>query len=334
MKKTKDGRIYDNRIKMSKISLNKIILECKNKQDLTWEQFANKLGVSPYTIRYDWRKKSITIPLSSLKKILRLHPKIKLSNLKNDMQILEPYWGQKIGKKSKFIDKVKIPRTNSPEFAEFYGILLGDGCIYSNLSGFCISGNSILDRHYLGSYVTNLIIKLFNIKPKIYYSTPGKIMRCVLYNKMVVKFLIEQKFPKGNKKANNPKILPEFFKNKTLLKACIRGIQDTDGSIYPQQNSKIILDISIHSESLLESVMKAFQKLGLPVNYTKNRAYLCGKQNVAFFLKEIGSSNIKHIKKYQIFLKTQKVPLTFEMEKLLKQEKTSRIKIPYYGPVV
>lgn len=335
MKRTRDGRIYDTRVKVPKGLLNKIIFECKNINNLTWEQFSKKLNISAYTLRHDWLKKENTIPLIVLKNMLKLHPELKWNKLKEDVQLLEPYWGQRIGKKSKFEDKIIFPKINDIDFAEFYGTLLGDGCVYFNLTGLCISGNSILDKNYLEDYVSNRIVKLFNIKPKIYYSPKGKIMRCIVYNKSIAKFLIKNGFPKGNKKINNPRMDNRFFRNKHLLKACIRGINDTDGSIYPQNNSKVILDISIHAKSLLKSTLKAFQQIDLPVNYTKNRIYLCGKKPVSLFFRIIGSSNIKHIIKYKLFLKTGKVPLTLEIEKFLKQKKVSRIeKLPYHGPVV
>lgn len=119
-----------------------------------------------------------------------------------------------------------------------------------------------------------------------------------------------------------------------MLKSCIRGLQDTDGSIYPQKNSKIILDISITSDSLIKSVIEAFERIGLPVNNTSNRIYLCGEKPILSFFQNIGSSNHKHIIKYKTFLETKKVPLSKEIESLLKLEKTPEIEVPYHGLVV
>ena len=181
-------------------------------------------------------------------------------------------------------------------------------------------GNSILDKDYLEVYVSNLIEKIFNIKPKIYYSKKKKAIRCIIYNREIARFLEKFGFPVGIKKIKNPKIPKIFFKNKNLIKMCIRGLQDTDGSIYPQSNVKIILDICIKSNSLLESTKEAFNKIEFKINYTHNRIYLCGKEKVAFFMKEIGSSNLRNKRKYEIFLETGKVPLSSEMEKLLREK--------------
>lgn len=333
MQRTEDGRFKDYRVKISKVLLNKILSEVKLYNCYSWKEFSKHLDVSEDTLRYDWRKKN-TIPLTSLKSILKLHPNMDWKNIKNKLEILEPFWGQKIGKRIKHEKDVKLPNINTIEFAEFYGILLGDGCIYSNESGLCIAGNSISDKHYLEDYVSNLIKNLFGVKPKIYYSKNSKSMRCVLYNQKIVKFLMKIGFPAGLKRLNNPKIYSSFFKDKDLLKACIRGLQDTDGSVYNQANTKIILDISIKSNSLLKSTIKAFNKIKFDINFTHNRIYLCGKKNVLLFLKEFGTSNYRHIKKYDIFLKTGKIPLSLEIEKLLIGENKTKLKLPYYGSVV
>jgi len=208
--------------------------------------------------------------------------------------------------------------TTSVDFAEFYGALLGDGCVYSNLNGVCISGNSELDKDYLEKYISNLIKKIFNITPKIYYSKNENSIRCLIYNRNIARFMIKMGFPKGIKKTQNPKFPKYFFKNKELLKACIRGLNDTDGSVYHQSNTKIILDICIKSPSLLESTKKAFEAISFPINSTHNRIYLCSKEKVGSFFKIIGSSNLRHIKKHEIFLKTGKVPTSLEIEKLLR----------------
>jgi len=218
-------------------------------------------------------------------------------------------------------EAITFPDIKTVEFAEFYGILLGDGCIYSNLNGICISGNSILDKDYIENYVAGLIKSLFNINPKIYFSKKEKSIRCVIYNRDIVRFLLSLGFPLGIKKNKNPKIPDSFFKNKDLLKTCIRGLQDTDGSLYPQSNVKIILDICIKTPSLLESTKKAFEKIKFKINYTHNRIYLCGERDVSLFMAEIGSSNLRNILKYKIFLEKGKVPKSSEIEKFLRENR-------------
>ena len=187
MEKTNDGRIIEKRVKINKYFLKSILINYKKQRSLTWKDLAKKFGISEYTISHDWFKEHSTIPINHFKKLLRLN-KIKFTDLKDKVKIMEPFWGQKANRKSKCI-LLSFPDINSEEYAEFYGIMLGDGCIYSDMSGFCISGNSVLDKIYYKEYLNNLIVSLFNVNPKIYYSKNIKSVRCVVYNQKIAKFL-------------------------------------------------------------------------------------------------------------------------------------------------
>jgi len=333
MKKTKDGRFVDKRVKIPVNLLDKILMGCKAGEYGTWGKLARKLGVSTYTLRYDWRKGN-TIPLSILKQIIKMQSDIGFDDIKESIELKSSFWGQKIGIKSKYSQKVTLPTKHSPEFAELFGILLGDGCIYSTGSGFCISGNSILDNHYLTNYVSKLIVKVFGLEPKIYYSKKGKTIRLLVYSKEIVNFLISKGFPKGKKKNQNIHIPPAFFEDMTLLKACLRGLFDTDGSLYPQSNSKIVLEFSICATALFKSTLSAFLLLGIYTKSSRDRIYFCGAKNVSALLGCIGSSNMKHISKHITFCKSGVVPRSLEIEKLFKREQVPNIDIPYYGPMV
>ena len=313
MKRTKDGRICEKRIKIEAKFKNFILVQYKSISNLTWKQIAENFNVSEYTLYHDWRKENTTLPLSIFLIIIK-SLNINLDNIKNKIQIVNPYWGQIVSK------TFKIPNVRTVLFAEFYGILLGDGCVYSNLSGFCISGNSVLDRDYIEYYVANLIFSLFGLKPNIYLSKKCKSIRCVLYSKAISKFLINYGFPVGKKKFGKPVIPKMFFSNPDMLKFCIRGINDTDGSVYPQSNSKIILDISIFSPCLLSSTITAFNKLNFKINYTSNRIYLCGAKSVSSFFDLIGSSNPRQLIKYSHFLSNGFVPDTIQTERFLKHK--------------
>ena len=87
----------------------------------------------------------------------------------------------------------------SKEFAEFYGIMLGDGCIYSNFQVICISGDSILDQTYHKSRVKELFINLFRKHPKFYYSKKENSLRTNLHSKELAMDLNKFGFPIGKK---------------------------------------------------------------------------------------------------------------------------------------
>ena len=168
--------------------------------------------------------------------------------------------------------------------------------------------------------MNNLILNLFKVKPTFYYSKKQKGLRCILYSKKIALFLKDLGFPIGkkvDKKAEIPKL---FLKEALLIKNCIKGLADTDGSVYSHRNKEIIVDITIYNKSLLKSSLKAFNKINLNVKCTKNRLYLYGKDNCLSFFKEIGSSNLKHVLKYNSFIDKGIIPRSYEIENLLKEK--------------
>ena len=331
MIRTLNGRFVEDRVKINKKLLRNILLEIKEFNNITWQNLANKLDLCVHSIRHDWIKKGNTIPLSVFKNLIRIHPNLSFNDLKSKIRILKPFWGQKIGKKSDIENRIILPDVESKDFAEFYGIMLGDGCVYADLSGFCISSDSLVDYHYNKEYVSKLIFKLFGIRPKIYYSKNDRSMKCVVYCKKITKFIVNLGFPKGKKIYGNPKILNAFFKNKLLLASCVRGISDTDGSICRHPHTGIMLNVSIISKSLLSSSIKAFKKLDIPIGYYSKGLNMYGKNKLDKYFKKIGSSNIKHIIKYKSFINEGIVLSKLDVENLLNRRIEVTTRLPYLG---
>ncbi len=213
-----------------------------------------------------------------------------------------------------------LPDVKSEDFAEFYGIMLGDGCLYSNGNGLNISSDALLDKEYITVYVPQLINRLFRITPKIYpsYGTQGRVTRCIIYNRKIVKFMYKCGFPLGNKKAARITIPEYFFSNPKLLKRCLKGMHDTDGSVCPHPNAKIMTDLTIKIPSLLESAVEGFIALGMKFSHSKKAIFFYGADNVKNYFDKIGSSNEKHIIKFDVFTLTGHVPRSKEMERFLR----------------
>ncbi|MBL7206641.1 MAG: hypothetical protein ISS36_03515 [Candidatus Aenigmarchaeota archaeon] len=328
LKKTLDGRFVEKRVKISSSLLQRIILDTKKHNEFTWNSFANYLGISTYTLRHDYLKGINTLPLSTLHKIININSELEWKIIKEKIKIINPFWGQKIIK----YKNVNFPDTFSEKFAEFYGIMLGDGCIYSNISGFCITCDAVLDKPFM-EYVKLLIIDLFGIEPKLYYSRNERVVRCVVYSQELVRFLVKNGIPLGIKSKNYKTIPKKYFTKKELLKTLIRGLMDTDGSVFPHPGAKIVSDISIKNNSLLIDFIKAFKKLDFPVKSTKDRIYFSGSEKLKKYFYLFGSSNPKHIIKYKTFIKGNKIPKSNELVNLFK-ENSLKMKLPYYGPVV
>lgn len=330
MKRTSDGRFIEKRIMISNTFLRKIIDTCKKQNKFTWKVFAKKLNISEHTLRYDFRNKHKTLPKSIFNKLLKFNKNLNYKDIKDKIKILSPFWGQRKNKLKSFIQ----PKITSELFAEFYGIMLGDGCIYSNFKGICISGDSLVDRHYIKNYISKLIYNLFEIEPKIYYSNQSRSIRCTVYSKTLAKLLVDFGFPKGKKALGNLVIPKLFFKQKKLLKNCLRGLCDTDGSVSFHPHTKIMLHLSITCNSLLNSSIQAFKKLNLPIGFYNKGITMYNQNKLKHYFKLIGSSNAKHILKYSMLLKKGYVPKKEEMETFLKKNRVLNLKLPYHGLVV
>lgn len=306
MNRTKDGRIIDKRVIIDKEILRKIILNIKEKNKFTWKDFASRFNVCEQTIRNDWIKKGNKIPLGIFNDLIKLH-----GAYNNKIKTVEPFWGQKLENgESKKVD-IKIPNKESEEFAEFYGIMLGDGCLFSSLKGFSITGDSILDNNYLRVYIKNLIYHLFGIIPHYYPHKDSRGLNCIVYNKNAVEYISKLGFPIGLKKEIS---IPKFILgNKKRLANCIKGIMDTDGSLSAHPNTKIMIHLSITSKSLREDVSKGLKRLGIHFSKFNKGIMIYGKE-VKKFYSLIGFSNYKNSFKYSKFLETGIVPKSKEVE--------------------
>jgi hypothetical protein len=324
MNKTRDGRFIEERIKIPSRLLKETLEKIRLKNHLTWNELSKKLGLSEQTIRADWINKERTIPKSVFKKLLLIDKDKDFNLIKDKIKTLEnPFWGQvkaaEINKK-RWEDRVALPKTNSREFAEFYGILLGDGCIYSNLNGFCITGNSITDKSYYAYHLKKLVQNLFGVYPKIGVVPGENTIRCWLYSRKISRFLVENEFPLGKKRLSKTKF-PKFLEaSKNLLSACIMGLNDTDGSVSSHPNSKIMIQISITIPSLIESCKNGLESLGIKAGSYNKGINLYGREKVKKYFEVVGSSNPKHLFKYAQFLKTGKVPTNQETESFLRRQ--------------
>lgn len=230
---------------------------------------------------------------------------------------------------------LKLPNIYSPQFAEFYGIMLGDGCIYSNLTGICIGSDSLLDKHYISDYIPFLLSSLFGIQPRLYLHRYYREIRCLLYSAHLARFMVNLGFQPGIKNKGHQVIPSWFFGNPRLLTACLRGLHDTDGSICPHPHTKIMSNLSIvNHPSLLESVHRAFRHVGIPMGKTTKGMNLYGGEKIDHFFEIIGSSNYKHILKYVTFLERGFVPRSTEIEMFLRGQPDLFFEVPYHGPVV
>lgn len=196
----------------------------------------------------------------------------------------------------------------SKELAEFIGIMLGDGGITSYANQICITLNNRDDKEYIG-FVSALIEKLFSRKPTIIDHKTAHAARILVSSMSLVEYLISLGLKTGNKTTLQVD-MPDWIKNNVSYSiACVRGLVDTDGCIFDEchniKGKKYCyprLAFVTASEPLRDSVFSILNKLNLdPKIRHKTKRYLKieDKEKIAEYFKVVGTSNPKHLKRYE-----------------------------------
>lgn len=300
------------RITLEKDKQKELIELVKAKLNLSWNKLAKKLKVGESYLVNDLRKERRTLSENIYKRLCELG---NINFDKNIIRYLNSNWGQIKGGKSVKIRKnlfvkkeTKILCKKSVELAEIIGIILGDGSIFTipekSIYQVHVAGNLNDEKEYLMEHVKPLFEKIFKIKMNT------KIAKNGIYvwkqSKDLVYTLNFYGLSSGNKKTNNAKIPDWIMDNKTYLKACIRGIFDTDGCVYPKNKTNLYPNIWISSAipSLRESITNGLKKLDLNLSQwrdSRNDASLRRRDEVFKFFNVISFNNSKHIKRWYKF---------------------------------
>jgi len=190
---------------------------------------------------------------------------------------------------------VIIPKRYSSELAEFIGILLGDGHITPTQVVITL-GNK--EMGYVG-YICDLMEKLFKVRPKASITKDGYSI-VYLGSAKVVRWLLEMGLS-FNKVASQVDVPTWCFRNKMYLRSLLRGLIDTDGSVY---KLKFGMQISFCNRSipLLSSTRRALIKSGFaPSRISGYNIYLTRKDDLLRYFKEIGFSNKKNKERFEMF---------------------------------
>lgn len=212
------------------------------------------------------------------------------------------------------LKQITVPKYGR-ELAEFVGIVLGDGNIYSykgkNLA-IRVSGDSRHDALYLREYVAPLVHNLFSITPAFYQSKRSNCLHLLARSKLLVEFFNQMGIKSGNKTKNQSTIPSWIYENEDFLKACVRGLIDTDGSVYemlPHWPGLFQIYFGNKNLTLLNDLRKSFLVLDYnPSNITNLSRlpcfYLTRKSNIVKYSTEVGFHNLKHSNKLKgrIFL--------------------------------
>ncbi|MFA5987891.1 MAG: hypothetical protein WC797_04565 [Candidatus Paceibacterota bacterium] len=200
--------------------------------------------------------------------------------------------------------KVTLPR-HSPHLAEFFGIMIGDGGITRYQIG--ITLNSETDKDY-SLYVTKLIEELFKVKVSKYARPHTKALLLRASGKELVNFLNTNGLHTGNKLAQNLNIPNWIMNNKSYRKACLRGLLDTDGSLFYEKHcikNKVYeyarLNFVTASPALANSVVEIMASLKLEPKLRRDgkAVQIENKTKIGKYFETVGTSNLKHLQRWQ-----------------------------------
>jgi len=276
---------------------------------LSWNKFCDLLNVKYGKIMPYFNESSL-IDEELYKKLDK-----KGNYSKYILEKLEENWGKRKGgiNSRGSTNKINLPE-DSKELAEFYGIMLGDGNSYKrsfynsrkNKSGtysIKIVGDSVKDKDYLFNHVKPLIDNLFKIDSKLGKFNSSNAIFVQANGIELVNFLEGKGFKPGNKITNQLGIPEWIKKEENYLRSCLRGLYDTDGSVYKitNQNSHQIC-FTNYNLCLLNDVRASLIKLGINCsNISKHDVYITKKSELRKFLKLIGFSNNRHLSKVKMW---------------------------------
>lgn len=148
------------------------------------------------------------------------------------------------------------------------------------------------------NFVKPLIEELFGITPRIVFHKTKNEIFIALENRNLVEFLISIGLRPGSKIKNHISI-PQFIKkNENLLKACIRGLIDTDGSVFRMSKKDFDnprISFKNNNRKLLKDVRSSLVQLGFnPSKIIINQIFISRLEDIKKFTEVIGFNNSKH----------------------------------------
>tara|TARA_Y100000310_G_scaffold105258_1_gene103643 strand:- start:1554 stop:2396 length:843 start_codon:yes stop_codon:yes gene_type:complete len=275
---------YINFQKNEQISFMKCI---KEKSQFKWQDIANFLKISRGMVLF-YHNGHSKIPVNNYNKLCAL-AQIKPSK-KDYIEI-----------KNK-TEEIRNIKKISNKLSELIGALAGDGHISGTNYEVSISGHLYLDADYIKNNITYLFEKLFNVNVKFKINKKQTNLRCVINSKRLVEYLIKEfKLPIGKKKGKLH--IPIQIMNRNIfLKNYIKGLFDTDGSLYLKRKGSLVVSIISRDPTFLNEVNEGLTKLGYNPSVSGKNLYIYRQEQVRKFFKDIKPNNKKHLEKYDRFI--------------------------------
>ncbi|MBI4919443.1 hypothetical protein HY837_05910 [archaeon] len=198
------------------------------------------------------------------------------------------------------------------QLAELIGIIMGDGYLYNNFNKYIIGivGDPVKEKEYF-LHIQKLIKNVFN--KDVNAKVRGRGLRIVFGSKEIFNFLTKEiGLPYGQDKCERIKIPEKINSDWTLARHTIRGLYDTDGSVFVSNKKRApnypTIELTSTSKSLLEQVKNTLNNQGFRTSNIRSYKYknpnarishklsLNGRKNLIEWLEKISFSNPRKLK--------------------------------------
>jgi hypothetical protein len=315
----------------------KFLFQAKNILALNWEEMGKIVDAHPRSLR-DWarekhemayrsallisKKTGIKIPETARVKKWSEHMsyagsfgwkaiKKKYGRVPTNEKLRQEKWKEWWDAKGKFLPSpihntllsFHVPQ-RSKKLAEFVGIMMGDGGV--SKYQLAITLHRYDDRLY-SYFVKRLIKELFNLKTTTVRRKKELANTIMISRIKLVEYAIDSLgLVLGNKVRQEFDIPGWIKRDKEYLIACMRGLFDTDGSVFThtyvvkgKEYSYKKLSFTSASLPLRLTVFDFLHSLGISCRLAgDNDVRIDSKASVERYFRIIGSSNPKHLKRY------------------------------------
>ncbi|MCX6819887.1 MAG: hypothetical protein NT019_01180 [Candidatus Adlerbacteria bacterium] len=191
-----------------------------------------------------------------------------------------------------------MPAAYSPELAELFGILLGDGSVETYFTKVYL--NRVVDKPYV-SFVFKLCKRLFPKASVTRYDRPAKgVVEVQISSKAVSDYLFSIGF-----KPKERTVPAWISSNVPFTKRTLRGLFDTEGSVSFKFYRGALgdtfyrqLTCTNSNKNILSFLEKKLTLLGFkPTKNSRKNIYISNRLDIKKFLDDIGSSNPKILRK-------------------------------------
>ncbi|MBI2449839.1 hypothetical protein HYV49_06110 [Candidatus Pacearchaeota archaeon] len=295
------------RLQLQKGKQQELILLAK--KGISWKDLAFKLNFNSGYLANELKNERYFISDKVYQKLC------SLTNVNFDKWIMKKLydnWGRSKGGMNSRGSTIVLPNIEMNEkLAEFVGAVLGDGNINFYKKGkeigvyhIRIAGDKVKDNEY-HTYLKDICREIFKLNAKKVIRPNERFLD--IYSKELVIFFIKMGIKPGNKITNQSTIPLWIFEKAEYIRACLRGLIDTDGSMFrmSQRDFNLIrINFTNHNFTLLNDTRKGFLKLGYhPSKIINQRQFYLSRQGeIRKYLKEIGSSNKKHLDRIKNFI--------------------------------